>query len=69
MIKTTRYCDICGKEINRQFDSFYQLVLPTRDYKGNYILSETEQDVCKSCFRELYWKIGEIQHPNRKCPD
>ena len=45
MIKTTRYCDICGKEIN-DFDKFYELSLPHTDginiigiIKSDYVLN------------------------------
>lgn len=69
MIKTIRYCDICGREQHKNYDNFYQMYLPERDYCGGTILSETKKDVCSGCLRELYWKIGEIKHPNRKCPD
>lgn len=69
MIKTTRYCDICGREQHKNYDNFYQMYLPELDYNGNVNLSETKKDVCKGCLRELYWKMPEIKHPNRKCPD
>ncbi len=69
MIKTTKYCDICGREQHKNYDNFYQMYLPERDYYEGIILSETKKDVCKDCLKELYWKISEIKHPNRKCPD
>ena len=66
MVKTTRYCDICGRII--EF-SFYQMQLPEMNNHGEIVLSSKEQDICKLCFRNLYWKMSEIKHPNRKCPD
>ena len=69
MIKIIRYCDICGRELHKNFDKFDQMYLPELDYDGNVNLSETKRDVCKDCLRKLYWKIPEIKHPNRKCPD
>ena len=45
------------------------MYLPELDYDGNIDLSETKKDVCKDCLRELYWKMSEIKHRNRKCPD
>lgn len=69
MIKTTRYCDICGREQHKCYDNYYEMFLPERDYDGNIILSEHKKDVCKSCLKEIYWKLSEITHPNRKCPD
>lgn len=58
MVVTTRYCDICGKEIKGKF---FQLQLPAMNVIGDYVLSEEKQDICSNCFRELYWKIGEIK--------
>ena len=69
MIETIRYCDICGKEIYKTSGLYYQLHLPETGYNGSIELSEEKRDVCKKCFEELYWKIIEIRHPNRKCPD
>ena len=69
MIKIIQYCDICGREIHKNFDKFYQMRLPERDNNGNINLSEERTDICNNCLRELYWKISEIKHPNRKCPD
>ena len=69
MIKTIKYCDICGREQYKNYDNFYQMLLPELDYNGDIILSETRKDVCKNCLKELYWKIPEIKHPNRKCPN
>ena len=60
MIKTTRYCDICGKII--EFSIFYQMQLPEMNNHGEIVLSSKDQDVCKSCLRELYWKIPEIKY-------
>lgn len=69
MIKTTRYCDICGREQHKTYDTFYQMILPARNYMGDIILSEEESDICKECFKKLHWKISELkQHPDWKCP-
>lgn len=65
MVKTTRYCDICGKEIR---DKFYQLILPETDYNGEMILSEDKKDLCKKCLQNLCWKISELKYPNGSCP-
>lgn len=69
MIKMTRYCDICGREIHKNYDKFFQMVLPKRDIDGEIILSDTEQDICREYFKKIYWKINDLMHPNRKCPD
>ena len=69
MIKTTRYCDICSREIHKNYDKFFQLILPERDINDEIILSDKEQDVCKECFKKIYWAISELKYPNRKCPD
>lgn len=63
MIKTTRYCDLCGREQHTLYDQFFQLVLPERDMDGEIILSNNE-DICKECFKKIYWKISEL-----KCSD
>lgn len=68
MIKTTRYCDICGKEQHKNYDQFFQLVLPERDVNGEIILSNNKQDICKECLQKIYWEISGLKHPNRKCP-
>ena len=65
MIKTTRYCDICGKEIR---DKFYQLILPERNYNGEIVLSEDKKDLCKECFKNLHWKISELKYPDGRFP-
>lgn len=65
VIKTTRYCDICGKEIR---DKFYQLILPEYNNYGEIILPENKSDLCKTCFRELFWKISDLKYPDGKCP-
>lgn len=65
MIKTTRYCDICGREIN----IYYQMDLPERDWDGNITISLEKKDVCENCLEKLYLKFLEIKYPNRKCPD
>ena len=67
MIKTTRYCDICGREIHKNFDKYYELTLPNAD--GVNIINVIDSDVCSECAMKLYWKIKEIKYPNRKCPD
>lgn len=64
MLKTTRYCDICNKEI---CGKFYQLILPETDYNGEIILSEDKKDLCKNCLKNLHWKIRELKHPDGKC--
>lgn len=64
MIKTTRYCDICNKEISGQL--FYQFQLPEIDRYGKIILSSTEKDVCQNCFKAIYWKLGEIEQLNKE---
>lgn len=64
MIKTTRYCDICRREQRKNYDNFYQMYLPELDYDGDVNLSETERDICKECFKKIYWKISEL-----KCSD
>lgn len=70
MIKTIRYCDICGREQHKNYDVFYQMLLPRHGIcTGDIILSEEESDICKQCLTKLYWKINELRHPNRKCPD
>ncbi len=69
MIKTIKYCDICGREQHKYYDNYYEMFLPERDYNGDIILSEYKKDVCKNCLKEVYWKLSEITHPNRKCPD
>lgn len=69
MIKTIKYCDICGREQHKNYDNFYQMLLPECDYNGDIILSENKKDVCKDCLRKLYWTMPEIKHPNRKCPE
>ena len=66
MIKTTRYCDICGKEIN-DFDKFYELSLPHTD--GINLIGIIKSDVCSECIIKLDRKIKELKHPTRKCPD
>ena len=68
MIKTTRYCDICDREQHKNYDNFYHILLPERDYMGDINLSEDEKDICKECLNKLYWKIEELKHPDRKCP-
>lgn len=68
MIKTIRYCDICGREQHKNYDRFFQLILPKRDIDGDIILSSDEQDICKECLQKIHWKIDELKHPNRKCP-
>ena len=60
MVKTTRYCDICRKEIH---DKFFQMQLPEMNEYGEIILSNIEKDICQKCFKELFWKIGEVKHP------
>ena len=65
MIKTTRYCDICGKEIR---DTFYQLILPETEYNGEMTLSEDIKDLCKSCLKNLHWKISELKYPDGRFP-
>ena len=67
MIKTTRYCDICGKEQHKNYDKFYDLFLPHTD--GISIIDLVKSDVCSECVMKLYWKINELKHLNRKCPD
>lgn len=69
MVKTTRYCDICNREQHKNYDTFYQMYLPERDIDGAIILSDNELDICKECLKKIYWKISELKHPNRKCPD
>lgn len=69
MIKTTRYCDICGREQHKNYDTFYQMILPAREYLGDIILPEEESDICKECLQKIYWEISGLKHPNRKCPD
>ena len=69
MIKTTRYCDICGREQYKNYDNFYEMFLPERDIDGEIILSNDKQDICKECLKKIYWEISELKHPNRKCPD
>ena len=69
MIKTIKYCDICGREQHKHYDNYYEMFLPERDYNGNIILSECKKDVCKNCLKEIYWKLSEIAHPKRECPD
>ena len=66
MIKTIRYCDICGRELNN-FDKFYDLSLPHTD--GINLIDIVKSDVCSECIMKLYWKIEELKHPTRKCPD
>jgi len=66
VIKTTRYCDICGKEIRNKI--YYQLILPETDYNGEIILSEDKKDLCKECLKNLHWKISELKYPDGKCP-
>lgn len=67
MIKTIKYCDICGREQHKYFDPFYNLSLPLSD--GMNIIDITKSDVCSKCAVKLYQKINELKHPNRKCPD
>ena len=69
MIKTIRYCDICGREQHKFYDNFYQMLLPERDYNGDIILSENKSDICKECYKKIHNQINELKHPNRKCPD
>ena len=69
MIKTIRYCDICGREQHKFYDNFYQMLLPERDYNGDINLSENKSDICKECFKKIHNQINELKHPNRKCPD
>lgn len=66
MIKTIRYCDICGRELNN-FDKFYDISLPQTD--GVNIIGIVKSDVCSECAMKLYWKIKELKYPNRRCPD
>ena len=66
MIKTIRYCDICGRELDDGFDKFYDLSLPHTD--GENII-EVKSDVCYKCAMELCWKIKELKYPNRRCLD
>ena len=55
MIKTTRYCDICGKEQHKTYDTFYEMILPKRDcIMEDIILSEEKSDICKECLKKLY---------------
>lgn len=61
MVKTTKYCDICGKIIDYRDKDSYQIKLPTMDSNGRIYLSNTAQDVCYYCFQDLYWKIGQIR--------
>lgn len=68
MIKTTRYCDICGREQHKAYDNFYQMILPARDCMGDINLPEEKSDICKECLKNLYWKISELKYPDRKCP-
>ena len=67
MIKTTRYCDICGREQHKNYDNFYQTFLPERDYMGDINLSEDKKDICKECLNKLYWKIEELKPLDGKC--
>ena len=67
MIKTTKYCDICGREQHKNYDKFYDLFFPRTD--GISIIDLVKSDVCSECVMKLYWKINELKHPNRKCPD
>ena len=69
MIKTIRYCDICGREQHKTYDNFYQMILPARDYMGDINLAEEKSDICKECLKNLHWKISELKYPDRKCPD
>lgn len=66
MIKTTRYCDICGKETN---NFYHQMFLPERDWDGNITISLEKKDICQNCLKEIYWKLSEITNSNRKCPN
>lgn len=67
MIKTIRYCDICNRELQDGFDKFYDLSLPHTD--GISIIDLVKSDVCSECAMKLYWKVEELKHPNRKCPN
>lgn len=67
MIKTTRYCDICGKE-QHNYDLFFQIILSEQDINGKITLSNI-QDICEECLEKIYWKISELKHPNRKYSD
>ena len=67
MIKITKYCDICGREQHKTYDTFYQMILPERDCMGDINLSEDEKDICKGCLKNIYWKISELKHPDGKC--
>ena len=66
MIKTTKYCDICGREQHKNYDTFYQMILPARNYMGDIILPEEESDICKECLKNLHWKINELKYPDGK---
>lgn len=68
MIKTIRYCDICGRKQHKTDDNFYQMTLPARDYMGDITLSEEKSDICKECLQNLYWKIKELKDPDWECP-
>lgn len=67
MIKMIRYCDICGRELKYPDDTFYDLSLPRSD--GMNIVDIIKSDVCSECAEKLYWKINELKHPDRKCPN
>lgn len=64
MIKTTRYCDICGREQHKYYDNYYEMFLPERDWDGNITISLEKKDICQSCLKELYLKFSEIKHSN-----
>ena len=67
MIKTIRYCDICGREQHKHYGNYYEMFLPNTD--GVNIIGTTQADVCSECAMKLYWKIKELKYPNRRCPD
>lgn len=57
MIKTTRYCDICGREQHKNYDTFYQMILPERDYMGDINLSEDKKIFVKSVLKIFIGKL------------
>lgn len=54
LVKETRYCDICGKEIG-EYESYWELTTHHSDWGNDSCDSYENFDVCsKECMREKF---------------
>lgn len=73
LVKETRYCDVCGKEIEPN-KSYWELTTHHNDWGNDSIESYEHFDVCSSeCLRKKFDEYvedsGDDRYPNTMCFD